>query len=291
MTQVIASGLIMGGIYAFIALGFALTWRVTRTLSFAQGELVTLGALLGLWLNIDQGLPYLVAVAITVLVGAGLAVVIQRTVVTPFSVHGEKGVLGWVLGTVAFSILLRNLYELFWGLEPRLWRSPLGEKRINLGPVSLEPQEALILVAVIVLALAIGWILARTFWGKAFNAVAQNPDAAALSGVSPIRVSTFAFAASGALAAFAGILLAPVTLSSAHMGFTLVVTAFAVAVLAGLMSLQGMLVAGLFFGIFEAVVSRYLGSEFKGIAGLLLLLLVLMLRPNGIFGKKEVVKV
>lgn len=291
MAQVIVSGIIMGGIYAFIALGFSLTWRVTRTLSFAQGELVTLGAMLGLWLNLDRGLPYLVAVAITVIVGAVLAVVIQRVAVTPFSIYGEKGVLGWVLGTVAISILLRNIYELLWGLEPRLWSSPLGEARVALGPVSLQRQELLILGAVALLALAIGWLLSRTMWGKAFNAVAQNPDAAALSGISPDKVSVFAYAASGALAATAGVLLAPVTLSSAHMGFTLVVSAFAVAVLAGLMSLRGMLVVGLLFGAFEALISRYFGSELKGIAGLVLLVVVLMVRPSGIFGKKQVMKV
>lgn len=291
MAQVIVSGLILGGIYAFIALGFALTWRVTRTLSFAQGELVTLGAMLGLWLNVDHGVPYLGAAAITVVVGAVLAVLIQKIAVTPFAVHGEKGVFGWVLATVAVSILLRNVYELLWGLEPRLWASPLGQDRVSLGPVNLQPQQLLILGAVALLALTIGLVLNRTVWGKAFNAVAENPDAAALVGISPSKVSTFAYAASGALAATAGVLLAPVTLASAHMGFTLVVSAFAVAVLAGLMSLRGMLLVGLAFGAFEALISRYFGSELKGIAGLILLVLILMVKPSGIFGKREVAKV
>nr|NLD41620.1 branched-chain amino acid ABC transporter permease [Actinomycetales bacterium] len=291
MAQVIVSGIVLGGIYAFIALGFAMTWRTTRTLSFAQGELVTLGALLGLSLNQDMGLPLWLVIPVTLLAGALLAVVIQKLAIAPFAISGEKGVLGWVLGTVAVSILLRNIYELIWGLEPRRWRSPFGDGYIGIGPVNLQPQQLAILTAVAILALVSGWILTRTMWGKAFNAVAQNPDAAALSGISPNAVSTVAFAISGALAAFAGILLAPVTLASAHMGFGLVVSAFAVAVLAGLMSMRGALAVGLVFGAFEALVARFLGSELREIAGLLLLVAILMIRPNGIFGRAKVVKV
>lgn len=291
MLQVIVSGMVLGGIYAFIALGFAMTWRTTRTLSFAQGELVTLGALLGLTLNQTMGLPYLLVIPIVVLAGAILAVVIQKLAIAPFAVSGEKGVLGWVLGTVAVSILLRNVYELIWGLEPMRWRSPFGDSYIRLGPINLQPQQIAILAAVAVLALVIGWVLTGTMWGKAFNAVAQNPDAAALSGVSPNAVSTAAFGISGALAAFAGMLLAPVTLASAHMGFSLVVSAFAVAVLAGLMSMRGALAVGLVFGAFEALVARFLGYELREISGLLLLVVILMIKPNGIFGRAKVVKV
>ncbi|MGO3146975.1 MAG: branched-chain amino acid ABC transporter permease [Leucobacter sp.] len=291
MAQVLISGLLLGGIYAFIALGFSLTWRTTRTLSFAQGELVTLGALLGLSLNVDLGLPYAIAVSITVVVGAAVAVIIQKIAISPFAALGEKGVIGWVLATVAFSMLLRNVYELVWGLEPRRWNSPFGDTRIVLGPFSLMPQQIAIFIAVALLALIIGWVFGKTIWGKAFNAVAQNPDAAALSGISPNLLSTLAYAISGGLAAFAGVLLAPVTLASAHMGFTLVISAFAVAALTGLMSLRGVLIVGPIFGAFEALVSRYIGSSFQEIVGLLMLIGVLMLRPNGLFGKKQVVKV
>lgn len=291
MVQVIASGLVLGGIYAFIALGFSMTWRSTRTLSFAQGELVTLGALLGLSLHQDMGLLLLLVVVITVAAGAVLAVVIQQVAVAPFASFGEKGVLGWVLATVAVSILLRNVYELVWGKEPQRWQSPFGSGHLAIGPVNLQAQQLAILAAVAVLALVIGWVFARTLWGKAFNAVAQNPDASALSGISPNRVSVAAYALSGALATLAGILLAPVTLASAHMGFGLVVSAFAVAVLGGLMSMRGALVMGLAYGVFEALVARYLGSEFREVVGLLLIVGVLMVRPTGIFGRVAVVKV
>lgn len=291
MSQVIASGVVLGGIYAFIALGFSITWRTTRTLSFAQGELVTLGALLGLTLNQDLGLPLWVVVPVTMLAGATLSVIIHRLVIAPFAVLGERGVLGWVLATVAVSILLRNVYEMIWGLEPRRWQSPFGDGHISIGPINLQPQQIAILVAVGLLAILSGWILTGTIYGKAFNAVAQNSDAAALSGISPQRFSTVAYAISGGIAALAGMLLAPVTLASAHMGFGLVVSAFAVAVLAGLMSMRGALLVGLIFGAFEALVSRYIGAEVKEISGLLLLIGVLMVSPNGLFGRKQVSKV
>lgn len=291
MAQVLVSGMILGGIYALIALGFCLTWRTTRTLSFAQGELVTLGALLGLALNVDMGVAYPVAVVLTIATGAVLSVLIQQVAIRPFAVHGERGVMAWVLGTVAVSILLRNAYELIWGLEPRRWLSPFGEELIQLGPIALLPQQIAIVAALAVLALLTSWVFGKTLWGKAFNAVAQHADAAALSGISPRLFSLLAYAISGGLAACAGVMLAPVTLASAHMGFMLVVSAFTVAVLTGLMSLRGVLLVGPLFGAFEALVSRYIGSNVQIIAGLLVIILALMLRPNGLFGRRQVVKV
>lgn len=291
MAQVIVSGAILGGIYAFIALGFSITWQTTRSLSFAQGELVTLGALLGYSLNQRLEWPWLPAVLIVTVTGAVVAIAIQKSAISPFANLGERGVLGWVLTTVAVSILLRNVYELIWGLEPVRWNSPFGESTVALGSVNLRPSQIAIMVAVAALALVSSWVLARTVWGKAFNAVAQDPDAAAMSGISPTHVSTFAYGLSGALAAFGGALLAPVTLASAHMGFTLVVSAFAVAVFAGLTSIRGILVIAIAFGVYEALIARFLGSELRVIAGLVLLVAILMVRPNGVFGKKEVVKV
>jgi len=291
MTQVILSGIILGGIYAFIALGFSVTWQTTRTLSFAQGELVTLGALLGCSLNITLGVPWVIATIVVILVGAIAAIAIYKFAISPFGFLGEKGVLGWVLATVAISILLRNVYELVWGKEPVRWDSPFTQDKVEIGDISLRPSQIAIIVAVGILALLSHWILTKTLWGKAFQAVAQDADASGLSGISPTRVSTFAFGVSGALAAFAGVLLAPVTLAAAHMGFTLVVSAFAVAVFAGLNSMRGILIISLFFGAYEALIARFFGAHLKEIAGLLLLVTILMVRPTGVFGRKQVAKV
>jgi branched-chain amino acid transport system permease protein len=289
MLQVLASGVALGSIYALVALGFSMTWVTTQTLNFAQGELVMLGALVGLTLHVNWGLPFLVAVPATVAVVAAFGVILQRVAVAPFA-KGEAAI-GWILSTVAVSIALRNAGELNWGREALRFPSPVGEKLVQLGPVRLQPQQLLIIASLIVIVLALSSFLSRSVWGKALSAVAQNRDAAALAGIPPAAIAALAFAISAGLAAVAGILLAPVTFASANMGVALVVKSFAVAVVAGLGSLRGAVGAGVAFGAAEAMVARYLGPEYRDIFGLLLIVAVLAARPTGLFGKRQVVKV
>ncbi len=289
MLQVIASGVALGSIYALVALGFSITWITTSSLNFAQGELVMVGALVGLTLNVTWGWPLWAAAPLTVAVVGLLSILIYRFAVAPFS-RGE-GAIGWILATVAVSIGLRNAAELVWGREALRWPSPLGDDVLNLGPVRLQPQQLLIIASLLLCVAVLSAFIYRTVWGKALSAVAQNRAAAALSGIPPAGVAMLAFAISGALAAIAGMLLAPVTFASPHMGVALVIKSFAVAVLAGLASLRGAVPAGIAFGVAEALVARYLGSEYRDIFGLLLLIAVLAARPTGLFGARAVVKV
>jgi branched-chain amino acid transport system permease protein len=289
MLQVLASGMALGSIYALVALGFSITWVTTQTLNFAQGELVMLGAMLGVALHVGWGWPLAVAGPLTVALVAAFGVVLQRVAVAPFAKGGTA--IGWILSTVAVSIALRNLAELVWGREALAFPSPLGDRLVGLGPVRLAPQQLLILVSLIVVVVGLSAFLARSVWGKALVAVAQNRTAAALAGIPPAAVAALAYGISAALAALAGLLVAPVTFASATMGLSLVVKSFAVAVIGGLTSLRGVVVAGLAFGAVEALVARYLGPEFRDIFGLLLIVAVLAVRPTGLFGRRQVVKV
>lgn len=289
MLQVLASGLALGSIYALVALGFSITWVATKTLNFAQGELVMIGAFLGVTFYDDWGLPYGIALALAVAVVAAGNVVLYHLAVARFA-RGEAAI-GWILSTVAVAIGLRNVAELVWGREARRFSSPVGEKLVDLGPVRLQPQQLLIIAALVVIVIALTAFFSRSIWGKAFSAVAQNRDAAALAGIAPAAIAALAFALSGALAATAGVLLGPVTFVSATMGLTLVIKSFAVAVVAGLDSLRGAVAVGLVFGAAEAAVARYVGTEYRDIFGLLLIMAVLAARPVGLFGKRQVVKV
>jgi branched-chain amino acid transport system permease protein len=287
--QVLAGGMALGSIYALVALGFSITWVTTRTLNFAQGELVMLGAMLGVALHAASGWPLPLAGAVTVALVAAVGVVLQRVAVAPFA-KGETAI-GWILSTVAVSIALRNLAELVWGREALAFPSPLGDRLVELGPVRLAPQQLLILASLVAVVAGLSVFLSRSVWGKALVAVAQNRTAAALAGIPPAAVAALAYGISAALAALAGLLVAPVTFASATMGLSLVVKSFAVAVIGGLGSLRGVVVAGLAFGAVEALVARYLGPEFRDIFGLLLIVAVLAVRPTGLFGRPEVVKV
>jgi branched-chain amino acid transport system permease protein len=289
MLQVMASGMASGSIYALVALGFSITWVTTQTLNFAQGELVMLGAMLGVTLYVTWGWPLLVAGAVTVALVAAAGVVLQRLAVAPFA-KGETAI-GWILSTVAVSIALRNPAELIWGREALAFPSPLGDRLVALGPVRLAPQQLLILASLVVVVAGLSTFLSRSVWGKALVAVAENRTAAALAGIPPTAVAALAFGISAALAGMAGLLVAPVTFASATMGLSLVVKSFAVAVIGGLTSLRGVVIAGLAFGAVEAMVARYLGPEFRDIFGLLLIVAVLAVRPTGLFGHREVVKV
>lgn len=289
MLQVIASGFALGSIYALVALGFSMTWVTTQTLNFAQGELVMLGALIGVTLYVDWQWPLVVVLPVVMALLAVFGVVLYRLVVAPFS-KGESAI-GWILSTVAISIALRNVAELTWGREALAFPSPVGEELVTLGGVRLQPQQLLIIATLLVTVVIVTTFLARTIWGKALSAVAQNRAAAALAGIPPAAVASLAYGISGALAALAGVLLAPVTFASAHMGVSLVIKSFAVAILAGLGSLRGAVAAGVAFGVAEALVARYLGSEYRDIFGLLLLVGVLAIRPTGLFGVRRVVKV
>lgn len=289
MLQVIASGFALGSIYALVALGFSMTWVTTQTLNFAQGELVMLGALVGVTLYAEWQWPLFVVLPLAMALLAVVGVVIYRLAVAPFS-KGESAI-GWILSTVAVSIALRNAAELTWGREALAFPSPVGDELVSLGGVRLQPQQLLIIAALVVTVVLVTGFLSRSVWGKALSAVAQNRAAAALAGIPPAAVAALAYGISGSLAALAGILLAPVTFASAHMGVSLVIKSFAVAVLAGLGSLRGAVVAGIAFGVAEALVARYVGSEFRDIFGLLLLVAVLAARPTGLFGARQAVKV
>lgn len=289
MLQVIASGLALGSIYALVALGFSITYVTTSTLNFAQGELVMVGALVGLSLHITFGLPLVLAVPLTLAAVALLSILIYRFAVAPFS--RTESAIGWILATVAVSIALRNIGELVWGREALPFPSPVGQDLVDLGAVSLQPQQILILVSLALVVTALSGFLGRSIWGKALLAVAQNRGAAALSGIPPAGVAAMAYGISGMLAGAAGLLVAPITFASAGMGVALVIKSFAVAVIAGLGSFRGAVVAGIGFGVAEALVARYLGSEYRDIFGLLLLIAVLAARPTGLFGRREVVKV
>jgi len=296
LLQLFVSGISVGMIYGVIAFGYQLTFATSRTLNFGQGEALMVGALVGLTtINflIGQALgtasAYLLMIPIVLAFGA-----LQGSVVEWIGVRQAlkvKSEAGWIMATIALGIIFKNLAENIWGRDALKYPSPLPEASLSFGGIRIQPMEIAIVVGAIVLMVAVELFNRYSIYGKAVVATSNDRDAAGLMGINTNRVITFSYALSSMSAAFAGVLVAPVTLTGATMGAVLGLKAFAVAIIGGLSSGVGVVVGGLILGVTETLTGYYISTGYKDVPGLVLLLVVLSLKPSGLFGKAAIKKV
>jgi branched-chain amino acid transport system permease protein len=289
LIQLLLSGVALGMIYALLAFGYNITFSTSRTINFAQGEFLMLGALTGLTINVTLGLPYVVAAVGAILVGSLLGVVLERVAIRPALRTGST--VSWILATVAFGIVARNVAERIWGTDDSRFPAPLGNEPLQLGGVRVLPQELLVIGVAALIMISIEVFRRRSIFGKAVTAVAADEDAAALMGINVPFVITFSFILSSAIAAVSGVLVAPLTLAGPTMGILLGTKAQAVAIIGGLQSGTGVIVGGLLLGLSEQLTARYFSTGYKDTPGFILLILILLIKPSGIFGKKSIKKV
>ena len=297
LPQLIASGISVGMIYAVIAFGYQLTFATSKTLNFGQGEALMLGAMVGLSLmgfftNV-AGLAimpaYLLMVPIVLVFGLFQGVVVERLGIR--QAIRTKSEAGWIMATIALGIIFKNLAENIWGRDDLRFPSPLSEQAVVFNGVRVLPMEIATVVGALAIMLAVEIFNRRSIFGKAVVATANDRDAAGLMGINTGVVITFSYALSSMTAAFAGVLIAPVTLTGATMGAVLGLKAFAVAIIGGLSSGLGVIVGGLILGITENLTGFYISTGYKDVPGLVLLLLVLSFKPSGLFGKATIKKV
>jgi branched-chain amino acid transport system permease protein len=296
LAQLIVSGISVGMIYGIIAFGYQLTFATSKTLNFGQGEALAVGALVGLSVInflIGQSLGSFTAylIMLPVVFAFGL---LQGTVVEFLGVRQAirtKSEAGWIMATIALGIIFRNLAENIWGRDALRFPSPLPEAALIIGPVRVQPMEIAIVLGAVALMVAVEVFNRTSIYGKAVVATANDRDAAGLMGINTRIVITFSYALSSLSAAFAGVLVAPVTLTGAAMGAVLGLKAFAVAIIGGLSSGIGVVVGGLILGITETLTGYYISTGYKDVPGLVLLLLVLSIKPSGLFGKAAIKKV
>ncbi|GEP05256.1 branched-chain amino acid ABC transporter permease [Methylobacterium oxalidis] len=288
LTSVLVSGLGLGSMYGLIALGFHITYAVSGTVNFAQGSAVTLGAVLGYWFAVGLGWPMPLAVAGALVGCALLGLVVERALVRPFVVRNSDA---WLLATVAGGIILDNALLFTFGKEPRSLPSVLVGRPIEVFGAGIYLLQLVIPVVGIAAALALRAVFRGTDLGRVLLAVAQNADAARLMGIDVRRTVACAFALSGLLAGAAGLLIAPLFSVSAEMGTLFGIKAFAVAILGGIGSATGVVLAGLLYGLVEAGVTATLGSTYTQIVVFSVIILALALRPDGLLGRAAVNKV
>ena len=286
-------------IYALLAFGYNITFSTSRTINFAQGDFLMLGGLVGLTLFTGFKLPYAVALLGALVLGGLLGVVLEQVAIRPALRTGSA--VSWILATVALGIVARNGAERVWGTDDVPFRAPLGSQPLVLfGGVRVPPQELLIIGAAVVIMAAFETFRRRSILGKAVTAVAADRDAAALMGIPVARVMTLSFVISSAIAAVAGVLVGPeVRLVGPGMGLLLGTKAYAAAIIGGLQSGLGVVAGGLILGLSEQFAATYLpklsggylSTGYKDTPGFLLLILILLVRPAGLFGKRAVRKV
>ncbi|GAA0270493.1 High-affinity branched-chain amino acid transport system permease protein LivH [Methylorubrum aminovorans] len=288
LTGTLVSGLGLGSMYGLVALGFHITFAVSGTVNFAQGSAVTLGAVLGYAFAVQLGWPMPLAAAAALAGCALLGLAVERLLVRPFVTRGSDA---WLLATVAGGIILDNVLLFTFGKEPRSLPSPLVSAPVQILGAGIYPLQLLIPVVGVAAAVAIRTVFRRTELGRVLLAVAQNAEAARLMGIDVARTVACAFALSAVLAGAAGLLIAPLFSVSAEMGALFGIKAFAVAILGGIGSATGVVLAGLLYGLVEAGVTATLGSGATQIVVFSVIILALAIRPNGLLGRAAVNKV
>jgi len=286
----LVSGLGLGSMYGLMALGFYVTYAVSGTVNFAQGSSMMLGAVLTYTFAQTWGWPGWAAVLLALALCAVYGLLVELLAVRPFVNRGSDA---WLMATVALGIVLDNVVMATYGKEPRSLPSPLAQSPLEVGGVGLGVYPLQLLIPVVGLALAavLHTLSRRTRWGTAMLAVVQNRAAARLMGIPIRRAVALAFALSALFAGIAGVLIAPLTNVHSDMGTLFGLKAFAVAILGGITSAWGVMLAGLLFGVVEALISATLGSGYTQILTFALVIAALAWRPNGLFGRAEVKKV
>ena len=283
----ILTGLGLGSMYGLLALGFYITYSVSSTVNFAQGSSMMLGAVFAYVFSVTLGWSLLPAAAVALLLCALYGVIVELLAVRPFAARGSNA---WLMATVALGIVADNTVLFTFGKEPRGFPMPLNGS-LQLAGINVSYVQLAIPAVGLLLAWALSVFSRKTKYGKAMLAVVQNRDAARLMGINVPLVICAAYAASTLLAGVAGIMIAPLANVNSDMGTVFGLKAFAVAILGGITSAWGVMLAGLIFGITEALITAFLGSGYTQIITFALVIVALALMPNGLFGRAEVKKV
>jgi branched-chain amino acid transport system permease protein len=288
LISAIVTGLAVGSMYGLIALGYHVTFAISNTVNFSQGSSMMLGAVLGYTFAITLGWPVPLAAAMSLLTCALFGLLVERILVRPFA---ERGSNGWLMATVAGGIVLDNIVLFTFGKEPRAFPSFLAQKPIELFGTGVFPLQLIIPMVGIGITVALQMAFQHTRHGKALLAVVQNKDAARLMGINVRLAIAFSYALSTALAGLAGMLIAPLFSVHSDMGTLFGIKAFAVAILGGISSAWGVMLAGLLYGLIEALVTAFAGSTYTQIIAFTIVILALAVMPNGLFGRAATKKV
>ena len=287
VVQYILTGITVGSIYAIVAVGFNIIYNATEIINFAQGEFVMLGGLVMVSLvhgaHVPMPLAFVIAVAAVTVVG----LLMERLAIFPLK---DASVIRLVIITLAVSILIKGLAMFVWGKDSFGLPAFSGNKPLFFLGAAVMPQTLWIIGVTVAVVVLLTLFFERTMLGKAMIACADNRDAASLVGIDVQRMVMLSFMLSAALGAVAGIIITPVSLMEYDRGALLALKGFGAAVLGGLGNFYGAVAAGIILGIIESLSAGLISSAYKDAIALGVLLVVLFVRPGGLLGSAEVIK-
>jgi branched-chain amino acid transport system permease protein len=285
--ELVVSGLAVGAIYGLVAMSFAVIYKATGIVNFSQGEMGMLSAYTTWSLAITLGTGGIATVFIAIVVGALLGLICERLIMRPML--GEP-VLSVVLVTVGLAVVLRSIVTIIWGASPHKFEVAGADTIVDIAGIGMRVSQLSVIAALLVALAGFWFFLRHSRFGVAMRAVAADEKTARLMGVSTARVQAVAWASASALAGLAGAMFA-VIYGLTPTVFELGLKAFPATVLGGFDSVLGSGFSGLIIGVFENLVGGYLPSTLKEISGFVLILVVLMVRPFGLFGEKRIERV
>lgn len=283
LSQVLISGVTLGSLYALVGLGFVVIYRATKVVNFAQGEMMMLGAILALYFFSDLSIPYFAAFLLAVLLCGMFGIALERVAYRPLL---NAPVVTLILATVAVGQMMRAGVRILRGSEVSRFPSILSAEPFVIAGVTLTPLSLSIIAIAILLVCAFMLFFRRTRLGKGMEATSENRDAALLVGISVNQTFSLVWAIGSALAATAGVLLAPLIIITPEMG-TIGIKGFIGAILGGFNSIPGAVAGCFLLGVIENLGGVYIASSMKDVIAFCVLVLILTVKPQGLFGAEE----
>jgi branched-chain amino acid transport system permease protein len=273
------SGVAYGAVLMLVALGFVVLYKATGVVNFAHGELMTLGAYLAVWAIATAGLPTLVGYAVSVVLLFLAGLVLERIAFAPLR---SRPPIVVVISTLAASVMIQGVLAVWQGSTPKTLPSPVDGKVVEILGANVAVQRLVVIAVTGVVVGGVLYVFHRTSFGRQVQAMASDLEMTQLCSVRVRRVSLLVFGLSAALAALAGVLVAPLSSVSIQLGFSALVSAFAAVVLGGFGSLEGTALAALGIGIVEKLIGGYLIPDYAEVLPFIVLFGVLMIRPEGL---------
>lgn len=286
--QYVLSGLTTGSIYALIGFGFAIIYNATGIINFAQGEFVMLGGMFSLFFLTVVKLPLLPAVAAAIVASMVVGAALERFAIRPLK---DGNPLGMVIITIGASILIRGVAMLIWGKDTHSLPTFSGNEPLDVAGATILPQHLWIVGLTTLIIIANKLFFNYTISGKAMRACSFNRRAASLVGIDVRRMVLMSFVISSAMGSMAGIIIAPLTMTSYDVGIMLGLKGFCAAIIGGMSSGFGTVLGGLLLGLLESLGAGLISSGYKDAIAFIILLLILFIRPQGLFGKPETERV